>query len=254
MRNEDRSRDPEDSSRPAASPLLVEHGVQPAPEPPVAARRQPFAQAARRLRKFSQQHLENPRGKKGEGKRHSQRPPRQPSALPPARPSAALPARGRPQDGGAARAALRPRCGCGAAEGSGPAAQVRPRPPRSVRAGAVGDLGDGPAPPRVDRAHTRAPCFCSTFDVAVVGAGIVGLAAARQLVLRHPALSFVVLEKERQVGTAGGAWMAFKVLFRLAGSAVPAVTPQGAPCARPALKRHGSHRCLRRWGVYFQRA
>ncbi|XP_048805148.1 L-2-hydroxyglutarate dehydrogenase, mitochondrial [Lagopus muta] len=39
----------------------------------------------------------------------------------------------------------------------------------------------------------------STFDVAVVGAGIVGLAAARQLVLRHPALSFVVLEKERQV-------------------------------------------------------
>uniref|UniRef100_A0A8V0ZGL4 L-2-hydroxyglutarate dehydrogenase, mitochondrial n=1 Tax=Gallus gallus TaxID=9031 RepID=A0A8V0ZGL4_CHICK len=39
----------------------------------------------------------------------------------------------------------------------------------------------------------------STFDVAVVGAGIVGLAAARQLVLRHPALGFAVLEKERQL-------------------------------------------------------
>uniref|UniRef100_A0A8C9ESZ4 L-2-hydroxyglutarate dehydrogenase, mitochondrial n=1 Tax=Pavo cristatus TaxID=9049 RepID=A0A8C9ESZ4_PAVCR len=39
----------------------------------------------------------------------------------------------------------------------------------------------------------------STFDVAVVGAGIVGLAAARQLVLRHPALGFAVLEKEQQL-------------------------------------------------------
>uniref|UniRef100_A0A669PX33 L-2-hydroxyglutarate dehydrogenase, mitochondrial n=1 Tax=Phasianus colchicus TaxID=9054 RepID=A0A669PX33_PHACC len=42
-------------------------------------------------------------------------------------------------------------------------------------------------------------CGGGTFDVAVVGAGIVGLGAARQLVLRHPALSFAVLEKERQL-------------------------------------------------------
>ncbi|OXB72808.1 UNVERIFIED_CONTAM: hypothetical protein H355_011332 [Colinus virginianus] len=39
----------------------------------------------------------------------------------------------------------------------------------------------------------------STFDVAVVGAGIVGLAAARQLVLRHPALRLAVLEKEKEL-------------------------------------------------------
>ncbi|KAM8808008.1 L-2-hydroxyglutarate dehydrogenase, mitochondrial [Eudromia elegans] len=39
----------------------------------------------------------------------------------------------------------------------------------------------------------------STFDVAVVGAGIVGLASARELVLRHPALRFVVLEKETEL-------------------------------------------------------
>ncbi|KAK2539041.1 L2hgdh [Columba guinea] len=39
----------------------------------------------------------------------------------------------------------------------------------------------------------------STFDVAVVGAGIVGLAAARELVRRHPALAFAVLEKEREL-------------------------------------------------------
>lgn len=45
--------------------------------------------------------------------------------------------------------------------------------------------------------------FCSTFDVAVVGAGIVGLASARELVLRHPELAFAVLEKEKELGTVG---------------------------------------------------
>jgi 2-hydroxyglutarate dehydrogenase len=32
--------------------------------------------------------------------------------------------------------------------------------------------------------------------VAIVGGGIVGLATARQLILNHPNLKFVVLEKE----------------------------------------------------------
>ncbi|XP_015249716.1 PREDICTED: L-2-hydroxyglutarate dehydrogenase, mitochondrial [Cyprinodon variegatus] len=39
----------------------------------------------------------------------------------------------------------------------------------------------------------------STYDVAVVGAGIVGLASARELILRHPALTFVLLEKEKEL-------------------------------------------------------
>ncbi|KAM8833813.1 L-2-hydroxyglutarate dehydrogenase, mitochondrial [Synchiropus picturatus] len=39
----------------------------------------------------------------------------------------------------------------------------------------------------------------STCDVAVVGAGIVGLATARELILRHPALSFVLVEKEKEL-------------------------------------------------------
>ncbi|NWH97330.1 L2HDH protein, partial [Tichodroma muraria] len=38
----------------------------------------------------------------------------------------------------------------------------------------------------------------SSFDVAVVGAGIVGLAAARELIQRHPSLAFAVLEKEQE--------------------------------------------------------
>lgn len=42
-------------------------------------------------------------------------------------------------------------------------------------------------------------CFFSTYDIAVVGAGIVGLATARELILRHPSLSFVLLEKEKEL-------------------------------------------------------
>ncbi|XP_072222170.1 L-2-hydroxyglutarate dehydrogenase, mitochondrial [Leuresthes tenuis] len=41
----------------------------------------------------------------------------------------------------------------------------------------------------------------STFDVAVVGAGIVGLATARELILRHPAMSFILLEKEKELAS-----------------------------------------------------
>ncbi|XP_053331368.1 L-2-hydroxyglutarate dehydrogenase, mitochondrial [Spea bombifrons] len=41
----------------------------------------------------------------------------------------------------------------------------------------------------------------STYDVVVVGAGIVGLASARQLILRHPDLKFCILEKEKDVAS-----------------------------------------------------
>lgn len=40
----------------------------------------------------------------------------------------------------------------------------------------------------------------STYDVAVVGGGIVGLATARELLLRHPSLNFILLEKEKELG------------------------------------------------------
>ena len=39
-----------------------------------------------------------------------------------------------------------------------------------------------------------------TFDVVVIGAGIVGLATARDLLARHPALSLAVVEKETAIG------------------------------------------------------
>ncbi|XP_070776749.1 L-2-hydroxyglutarate dehydrogenase, mitochondrial [Enoplosus armatus] len=39
----------------------------------------------------------------------------------------------------------------------------------------------------------------STYDVAVVGGGIVGLATVRELILRHPSLTFILLEKEKEL-------------------------------------------------------
>ena len=38
-------------------------------------------------------------------------------------------------------------------------------------------------------------------DAAIVGAGIIGLAVARELKARRPGLSVVVLEREQEVGT-----------------------------------------------------
>ena len=40
----------------------------------------------------------------------------------------------------------------------------------------------------------------TTYDVAVVGAGIIGLATAREILLRRPGTSLLVLEKEPSVG------------------------------------------------------
>uniref|UniRef100_A0A8C9W3P5 L-2-hydroxyglutarate dehydrogenase, mitochondrial n=1 Tax=Scleropages formosus TaxID=113540 RepID=A0A8C9W3P5_SCLFO len=54
---------------------------------------------------------------------------------------------------------------------------------------------------RADSARTQTTGYfsCSSYDVAVVGGGIVGLATARELILRHPTLSFVLLEKEKEL-------------------------------------------------------
>lgn len=41
-----------------------------------------------------------------------------------------------------------------------------------------------------------------SYDLVVVGGGIVGLATARDIALRHPKMSIAVLEKENHLGTA----------------------------------------------------
>src|SRR5438874_8808726 len=40
-----------------------------------------------------------------------------------------------------------------------------------------------------------------TYDVVVIGGGIIGLATAREILQRRPGATLVVLEKERALGT-----------------------------------------------------
>ena len=39
----------------------------------------------------------------------------------------------------------------------------------------------------------------ASYDVVVVGGGIVGLGTARELIIRHPTLKFAVVEKENEL-------------------------------------------------------
>ncbi|XP_043112217.1 L-2-hydroxyglutarate dehydrogenase, mitochondrial [Puntigrus tetrazona] len=48
-------------------------------------------------------------------------------------------------------------------------------------------------------ATCRAAHHSGSFDVAVIGGGIVGLASARELILRHPNITFTLLEKEKEL-------------------------------------------------------
>ncbi|XP_048456066.1 L-2-hydroxyglutarate dehydrogenase, mitochondrial [Rhincodon typus] len=58
---------------------------------------------------------------------------------------------------------------------------------------------------RLARTFNGFPADClvrgkhSSCDVAIVGGGIVGLASARELIHRHPKLSYILLEKEKEL-------------------------------------------------------
>jgi FAD dependent oxidoreductase len=49
-------------------------------------------------------------------------------------------------------------------------------------------------------ASTSAQSTNSSYDVGIVGGGIVGAATARELLLRHPKLKVAIFEKESQLG------------------------------------------------------
>jgi len=38
------------------------------------------------------------------------------------------------------------------------------------------------------------------YDVVVVGAGLIGMATAQELITRHPSLTYCVVDKENRVG------------------------------------------------------
>jgi len=85
------------------------------------------------------------------------------------------------------------------------------------------------------------PALRLTADVAVIGAGILGLATARELVRREPALRVVVLEKEslparHQTGHNSG--VIHSGLYYAAGSAKARLCVQGRALLLDYLREH----------------
>src|SRR3954467_6393348 len=89
--------------------------------------------------------------------------------------------------------------------------------------------GDGPAPPE-------------RCDVAVVGAGILGLAAARELTRRHPRLNVAVLEREQVVArhqTGHNSGVVHAGIYYAPGSLKARLCVQGARELYELCERNG---------------
>ncbi|KAG5857836.1 L-2-hydroxyglutarate dehydrogenase, mitochondrial [Anguilla rostrata] len=82
----------------------------------------------------------------------------------------------------------------------------------------------------------------SSYDVAIVGGGIVGLATARELVLRHPTLSFAVLEKEKELAvhqSGHNSGVIHSGIYYTPGSLKARLCVRGATLAYDYLEKKG---------------
>ncbi|KAG9336737.1 hypothetical protein JZ751_003085 [Albula glossodonta] len=82
----------------------------------------------------------------------------------------------------------------------------------------------------------------SSYDVAIVGGGIVGLATARELILRHPTLSFTVLEKEKELAvhqSGHNSGVIHSGIYYTPGSLKARLCVKGATMAYDYLEKKG---------------
>lgn len=82
----------------------------------------------------------------------------------------------------------------------------------------------------------------NAYDVAVVGGGIVGLATARELILRHPTLSFVLLEKEKELAkhqSGHNSGVIHSGIYYTPGSLKAKLCVRGATLAYDYLEKKG---------------
>ena len=85
-------------------------------------------------------------------------------------------------------------------------------------------------------------CRVRRYDITVIGAGIIGLASAYRLLQRHPTLSVLVLEKERQVGlhqTGRNSGVLHSGLYYRPGSARARTCVQGRTQMVDFAREHG---------------
>ena len=85
-------------------------------------------------------------------------------------------------------------------------------------------------------------------DLAVVGAGILGLGVAREIARRHPGISIVVLEREARAGahqTGHNSGVVHAGIYYAPGSLKARLCVQGARAARTKVprRRRRASRC-----------
>jgi L-2-hydroxyglutarate oxidase LhgO len=82
----------------------------------------------------------------------------------------------------------------------------------------------------------------ASFDVVIVGGGIVGVAAARELLMRHPGISLAVLEKEPSVGehqTGHNSGVIHSGIYYAPGSLKARLCTRGARLMYEFCESHG---------------
>ena len=83
-----------------------------------------------------------------------------------------------------------------------------------------------------------------SFDLVVVGGGIVGLATAREVALRNPQMSIAVLEKEKHLGMEHVAHCFSMVWTALLYLLLPMCTCACGVCKTALLLDYERHGCL----------